>query len=228
MNTPITVKVCGITDPAAARAALEAGVDYLGLVFARSPRQVDPATAERLVEVVAADWIGVFVDPDPAGVVDAVERLGLHAVQLHGGESPETCRAIRLGCGRPVWKAIRWNLDPDRFDAYAEVADALLVDAARGDRFGGTGRTLPWERLASRLPDRPRRIPVVLAGGLDPDNVAAAIDAVDPDGVDASSRLERAPGQKDPDRVRRFVAAARAAGENRAGKTPPSARAGDR
>lgn len=228
MNAPLTVKVCGITDPGAARAAIDAGADYLGLVFARSPRRVDPVTAARLVETVAADWIGVFVDPDPEDVVDLAERLGLHGVQLHGDESPETCRSIRLTCGRPVWKAIRWNLEPARLEAYAEVADALLFDAARGERFGGTGRTLPWKRLASRLPGRPRRVPVFLAGGLDSDNVAAAVGAVDPDGVDASSRLEKAPGQKDPDRVRRFVAAARAAVESRPGKAPRGARAGDR
>lgn len=210
MDVPISVKVCGVTDPDAGRAAVDAGADYLGLVFARSPRRLTPLAAERLVEAVPAAWVGVFVDPDPDRVRQAADRLGLHAVQLHGSESPALCRAIRSGCRRPVWKALRWDAGSRAIEAYAGSCDALLLDAADGDRFGGTGRTVPWNRLAARLAARPRSIPVFLAGGLGPENVEEAIRAVDPDGVDASSRLERSPGRKDPDLVRRFVAAARA------------------
>lgn len=210
MDSPISVKVCGITDADAGRAAVDAGADYLGLVFARSPRRLTPNAAERLVEAVPAAWVGVFVDPDPDQLRQTAERLGLHAVQLHGSESPELCRAIRLACHRPVWKALRWDTGARTVEAYAASCDALLLDGTDGDRLGGTGRTLPWDRLAVRLAARPRRTPVFLAGGLGPENVDEAVRAVDPDGVDASSRLERTPGRKDPDLVRRFVAAARA------------------
>lgn len=203
------VKVCGITEPDVARAA--AGADRLGLVFAPSPRRVDEATAARLVRAVKAAWVGVFVDADVDRTLALAERLDLAAIQLHGSETPETCRRIRDGSGRPVWKAVRWDADPARVDAWAAEADALLVDAAEGDRFGGTGRALPWEDLADRWGRDRRPAPTILAGGLGPDNVARAIEALDPDGVDASSRLERAPGEKDPERVRAFVEAARAA-----------------
>lgn len=202
------VKVCGITEPDAARAA--AGADWLGLVLAPSPRRVDEATAAGLTAGIDAAWVGVFVDADPDEVAGVADRLGLAAVQLHGAETPDTCRRVREATGRPVWKAVRWDADPARLDAWAAEVDALLVDAAIGDRLGGTGRALPWEALAERWARDRRPAPTILAGGLGPDNVARAIEVVDPDGVDASSRLERAPGRKDPRLVRAYVEAARA------------------
>lgn len=209
VTEPLRVKVCGLTDAAAARAA--AGADRAGLVFAPSPRRVDADRAARLVADVAAAWVGVFVDPDPAAVVALADRLDLATVQLHGDETPETCRRIREATGREVWKAVRWDAHPDAVEAWAESVDAFLVDAGDGGRLGGTGRTLPWEELAERWARERRRIPMILAGGLDPDNVAEAVAIVDPDGVDASSRLEREPGRKDPGLVRAFVRAARSA-----------------
>lgn len=209
VNDTIRVKVCGIADDGSARAAAEAGADYLGLVFAASPRRVSPQEAERLVAAVPAAWVGVFVDPDPDIVVSLVDRLDLTAVQLHGGETPETCRRLRAAIGRPVWKAVPWDVAPTAVEAYATAVDLLLVDAAGGTRPGGTGRALPWEALAERLPAARRPLPIFLAGGLGPDNVSRAIEIVSPAGVDASSRLERAPGEKDPRLVRGFVSAAR-------------------
>ncbi|MDX1661879.1 MAG: phosphoribosylanthranilate isomerase [Gemmatimonadota bacterium] len=224
MHASLSVKVCGITEATAAHAAVDAGADYLGLVFAASRRQVDLEAARRLIDQVEARWVGVFVDPDLDRVAELVDRLGLHAVQLHGRESAGSCESLRIACGRPVWKALAWDADEVDVEAYAAATDALLFDTAAGDRLGGTGRTLPWERLAERLPGRPRRPPIFLAGGLGPDNVDRAVRTVDPDGVDASSRLERSPGRKDPDRVDRFVRAARAAersGPNRATAAAP-------
>lgn len=200
------IKVCGLVDPADAEVARDAGADRLGMVFAPSPRRVDPAHAATLVRRVPAAWVGVFVDPDPAAAADLAQTLGLAAIQLHGDESPETCRQMREAAGREVWKAVRWTGDPGALAAYDDAVDRLLLDPG-----AGTGARLPWEAIAARLSDRPRRRPLLVAGGLDADVVGEAIAALRPDGVDASSRLERTPGRKDPDRVRAFVAAARAA-----------------
>lgn len=204
-RTPL-VKVCGVTDAAPARAAVEAGADFLGLVFAPSPRRVTPARAQGLVDEVPAAWVGVFVDPDPDDVEDLVARVGLAAVQLHGAETPALCRAVRAATGRPVWKAIRWGGDATALEPWAGAADCLLLDSGAGG-----GRTLEWRSLARRLPLERRPAPLFLAGGLHAGNVAEAIAVVAPDGVDASSRLERAPGVKDLRRVRAFVEAARRA-----------------
>lgn len=205
------VKVCGVRRAAVARAALEAGADRLGLVFAPSPRRIDPDEAAALVRSVPSGWVGVFVDAPDGTVARRAEALDLAALQLHGTESPETCRGLGETTGRPVWKALPWTGDPGRLAEYADAVDAILLDAGGGKHPGGTGRTLPWDDIAARLaPDR-RAVPLILAGGLDAGNVARAIAACRPDGVDASSRLERTPGEKDPDRVRAFVDAARRA-----------------
>jgi len=205
------VKVCGVRSAAVARTALEAGADRLGLVFAPSPRRVDPDEAEALVRAVPSEWVGVFVDAPEETIARRAEALDLAALQLHGTESPERCRRLGETTGRPVWKALPWTLDLALFAEYAEAVDATLLDAVGGEHAGGSGRTLPWDDIAVSLaPDR-RSAPLILAGGLDGGNVARAVAVCRPDGVDASSRLERAPGEKDPDRVRAFVDAARRA-----------------
>lgn len=205
MTDGIEVKVCGITEVAAARAAVDAGADHLGLVFAPSVRRTTRDGAAALVEAVPASWVGVFRDPRIAELVRLIVDLDLAAVQLHGRESPEFCREAGEATGRPVWKALRWNGDPAKIEPYAGAADRVLLDAARG----GSGRTLPWTEIADRMPPGRRIAPIVLAGGLGPGNVARAIEVVSPDGVDASSRLESAPGRKDPEKVRAYVIAAR-------------------
>ncbi|MDX1622537.1 MAG: phosphoribosylanthranilate isomerase [Gemmatimonadota bacterium] len=202
------MKVCGISDPASARAAVEAGADYLGLVFAPSVRRVTPGQAARLVGDVEASWVGVFVDPRIAELERLAADLDLAALQLHGAESPELCREARRATGRPVWKAVPWSGGSARLEPWESAADAVLLDAGEAGR-GGTGDTLPWERLATRWPPARRTVPLVLAGGLGPGNVRRAIEVVAPDGVDASSRLEDAPGRKDPAKIRAFVRAAR-------------------
>ena len=202
------IKVCGITSEDAARAAVEAGADHLGIVLCASVRQVSPERAEELTRRVPAAWVGVFADASLEEMSDLVCRLDLTALQLHGRETPDICRAVRDSTGLPVWKAIGPTLR-GRSAGYRKVADALLLDAGKG----GSGKTLDWEAVGAEFPRSRRRIPLLVAGGLDAHNVALAIRSADPDGVDASSRLERAPGVKDPDRVRAFVLRARAAAE---------------
>lgn len=206
MSPTLLVKVCGITDSTTARVALAAGADFLGLVLAPSPRRMEPVRARALVREVPAAWVGVFVDP-AAGEVEALaDELGLAAIQLHGRETPAFCRALGRATGRPVWKAIRWRGEPAEMDPWAGMIERVLLDSGAGE-----GRALPWTEIAERLPPERRPAPLFLAGGLDPDNVAAAVAVVAPDGVDASSRLEASTGRKDPERIRAFVAAARAA-----------------
>lgn len=206
MSEPFRIKVCGLTSEESARAAVEAGADHLGLVLCPSVRRLAPERAADLVAQVPASWVGIFADAPLAEMRALASDLGLAALQLHGSETPDLCRAVRDATSLPVWKALGPDFQ-ERAREYDGAADALLLDAGRG----GTGRPLDWDRVAERFPRGSRGRPVLLAGGLDGDNVAAAIRAADPDGVDASSRLESAPGIKDPARVRAFVRAARAA-----------------
>lgn len=200
------IKICGITSEEAARAAVEAGVDHLGLILCPSPRRVTEERAAVLTRAVPAAWVGVFAHESPEAMARTARDLGLAAIQLHGEESPEECRAVRELAGVPVWKAVSAEGEEDE-EGYEASVDALLVDA----RGGGSGRTLDWTRVGERFPASRRIVPLLLAGGLSPENVARAIEEARPDGVDASSQLETSPGMKDPRRVAEFVRRAREA-----------------
>lgn len=194
------VKICGLTCADDVAAAVEAGADAVGFVFAASPRQVDAETARALIRalppfVVA---VGVFADEDPAVVDRTAERAGVDLVQLHGDEPPEHAARIR----RPVLKRFRAGADLDRDALRRELArwpgPGFLLDPGRG-----AGRTFPWERAAG-LPGR-----LVLAGGLTPDNVGRAVRAARPWAVDVCSGVESRPGRKSPAELVRFVRAVR-------------------
>jgi phosphoribosylanthranilate isomerase len=205
----VIVKVCGVRTPEIAEAAIEAGADWLGLVLVpASPRHVDDAAARVLVDAVRgrADLVGVMVDATPAECDEAAQRYRLAAVQLHGQVTLSTAARVTV----PVIRAI--NVDgAAQALTRAWWPDCLvLLDAApssSGALPGGTGARVD-EAVAAAL-SRHRR--VILAGGLTPENVAEAIAAVRPHGVDASSGLESAPGVKDAARVVAFVRAARSA-----------------
>lgn len=210
----LRVKICGLGRRADVEAAAEAGADYAGLVLAESPRRLAPAEAAELAGAARAAGllpVGVFVDrpvPEVAGLAD---RLGLAAVQLHGDEDPAACASLRSE-GTEVWKAIRPRNREELerlVDRYAAHADALLVEGWSPEAAGGTGTGFPHEWLAGDA--RPAGLRIVLAGGLDPENVGGAVQGVRPDVVDVSSGVESAPGRKDPGRIRAFVRAARAA-----------------
>jgi phosphoribosylanthranilate isomerase len=201
------IKVCGITNLVDALAAVEAGADALGFNFyRRSPRYIAPDAARRIIEQLpsAVMSVGVFVNErEPEEVARISDSARLTAVQLHGDESPEYCYALR---GRFVIKALSVSdeFEPARAKDYD--TDAILLDAYARDARGGTGRIVDWE-VARRVRELVPQL--FLAGGLSPENVAEAIAAVDPYAVDACSSLESAPGRKDAERVRSFVAAAR-------------------
>jgi phosphoribosylanthranilate isomerase len=203
------VKVCGVRTPDVAEAAVDAGADLIGLVFAeRSPRHVDAAAADAVREAVAgrADLVGVLVEPT-ADLCDRVaERHRLAAVQVHGRVDPR----LAAQAGVPVIRALNVSSAAQAYTDPWWPAALVVLDAAparAGDLPGGTGRRLPLDWAAEVA----RHRPVILAGGLGPNGVADAIAAVRPRGVDASSGLETAPGVKNPDLVRAYVRTARAA-----------------
>jgi phosphoribosylanthranilate isomerase len=200
------IKVCGLTTPEDARAAALAGASAIGMVFwPGSPRAVDIATARAIVAALPAGVpaIGVFVNQPVAEINDAVQKAGLFGVQLHGDEPLDVIAQIK----RPVIRSVSLQ-SAARLDAVPSHVTVLL-DAHDPERRGGTGRTIDWT-AARAIADRR---PVVLAGGLTPDNVTAAITAVRPYAVDVSSGVEASPGVKDHDLLVAFVDAVRRAGQ---------------
>ena len=195
------VKICGVTRPEHARAAAEAGADAVGLVFyGPSPRHV---TLARAREVCAAlpplvSVVGLFVNPEPHDIETVVDGLPVDLLQFHGEEPPELC----AGAGKPYVKAVRVRSGEDIVEAAARYPDAraLLLDAHHDVLWGGTGARFDWDVV----PDDVGR-PIVLAGGLTPDNVAEAIRRVRPFAVDVSGGVESAPGEKDARSIERFM-----------------------
>jgi phosphoribosylanthranilate isomerase len=210
------IKICGLSTPETLDAALEAGADMVGLVsFPRSPRHVSLDVGAALSRRAAgrAIRVALVVNATDADLDALVSALDPDLIQLHGAESPQRVADIRARYGRPVMKAVgvAREADLDAARAFAEVADRILFDAkpppGPGGLPGGNGLAFDW-RLVAGL-DLPR--PFMLSGGLDPENVAQAIRLTGVRGVDVSSGVESAPGQKDPGRIAAFTKAARAA-----------------
>jgi phosphoribosylanthranilate isomerase len=212
---PILIKICGLRTPEALDAALDAGADMVGFVFfPPSPRHLGYEAAKLLGERVngRAKKVALSVDATDAEIGQVVAALKPDMLQLHGRETPERLATVRSRFGLPVMKAIpveqRADLSPVR--QYAQFADRILFDARAprdATRPGGLGKTFDW-RLLENLAIG---VPFMLSGGLDAQNVAEAIAITCADGVDVSSGVERAAGDKDPDKIREFVRAARAA-----------------
>lgn len=204
----LKVKICGLTNLDDALAAAEAGADAVGFVlYRKSPRSVDPSTVRMIVRALPPFVVpvGVFVNESADRVRHTMDVCGLTLAQLHGDESSAYCEQV----GRPILKAIRMK---DRISALAVAeyqgrADVrgFVVDACSDHAYGGTGSLADWN-LAAEIA---KTCMVLLAGGLTPENVADAIKAVRPYGVDVSSGVEASPGKKDHGRLRAFVQAAR-------------------
>ncbi len=203
------VKVCGLASAADAAEAVRAGADALGVILAESPRQVTLTEAEEIFAGIPpfVARVGVFVDAPSDYVERAVARLGLAAVQFHGCETPASCAKAPA----PVIKALRVGpgFDFGEAEPYRDKVTAILLDTLVEGTDGGTGRVFPWEEV-SPLPDW---TPVVVAGGLNPVNVGAAIKVLRPYGVDVSSGVEERLRQKDRSRLHAFVAAVKTADE---------------
>ena len=201
------VKICGITNLEDAQACVEAGADALGFNFyAPSPRYIEPKAARQITAQLPADvlTVGVFVNGEtPEIVAQIATDAGVSALQLHGDESPDYCRALSDRFVIKVLPVSR-GFKPERAIDYQ--VQAIMLDALDREARGGTGRVIDWSVARQTAALVPR---LFLAGGLSPENVAEAITAVEPYGVDACSALEISPGKKDPERVRAFLQAAR-------------------
>lgn len=211
----LLVKICGLKTPDALDAALEAGADLVGFVFFEpSPRHVSYEAARVLGARVKgrASKVALTVNADDATFERIVAELEPDMLQLHGQESPEQVRVLKKKFDLPVMKAIPVETAGDlgAIAMYEKVADRLLFDARAprdATRPGGLGKSFDWTLLRHLDPG----IPYMLSGGLDADNVAEALRITRAPGVDVSSGVERAPGEKDPDKIRAFVRAARTA-----------------
>ncbi len=203
----LCVKICGVTRPGDVESAVAAGADAVGFVlYERSPRFVPLERLRELTALVPPGVlrVGVVVNAPLQRVLRAAAAGGLDVIQFHGDESD----ALLVGfAAARVWRAVRLESGANVETAARCPAERLVVDAGDGALRGGTGKVCDWS-LAAELA---RRRPVLLAGGLTPANVAGAVRQVRPWGVDVSSGVEAAPGVKDSDLVREFVAAARAA-----------------
>lgn len=207
------IKICGLTRVDEAQSAAQLGADWLGLNFhATSPRSIDEATAEAIVAGLPATTqpVGLFVNRPPAEVAAIAARLGLSIVQLHGDEPPEDLaelgqfqiiRAFRLA---DLASLARMEAYLERAERLGSTPYAVLVDAYAAGARGGTGKAIAAD-LIDQLPRLPR---LILAGGLNPENVAERVARVRPWMVDVSSGVESAPGRKDPERVAAFIRAA--------------------
>ncbi len=195
------IKFCGMTRAEDAEYAVALGARYIGVVFADSPRQL---TDERAREVFGkiplnVSRVGVFGDTKPEQIAARAEMLGLDVVQLHGDPKPRTIARVRKRWHGQVWAVQRISDTlPDSARDLFEAADGVVLDARVPGQLGGTGVELPWEDLRDRVNlFRPPRAKLVLAGGLTPENVARAINALTPEVVDVSSGVELMVGIKD-------------------------------
>ena len=214
------IKICGIRDLAHALAAVEAGADFIGLVFAPGKRQVSPAQAREIASAVkkssnAAKVVGVFVNAPIFQTNEIADLCALDVVQLSGDESWEHCRKIV----NPVIKAIRIDRQSPE-ELYSELSAAselltgrrfiTLLDSRVEGKYGGTGESFDWNLLQEVA----KRFPIIIAGGLDPENVVRLMERVSPWGVDVSSGVETG-GVKDIAKIKAFIEAVRKADEKR-------------
>lgn len=202
------VKICGITNLNDALQAIDAGADALGFVFYdKSPRYVSPKVANEIVAQLPPFVVpvGLFVDAESALITEVTQACSRWVVQFHGDESPEECDAHKV----PYYKALRMK---PAMDVAAEAnrypkSLAILLDAYKPGVPGGTGETFDWAAIPSDLPK-----PLILAGGLTPDNVELAVESVQPYAVDVSGGVEQAKGIKNPQKVVQFINGAKCRG----------------
>jgi phosphoribosylanthranilate isomerase len=210
----VGIKFCGLTRVEDAATAIALGSDFLGVIFAGGPRNRTPEQAAEILR--AADHgrrVGVFGSPHAAELRAYMTAVPLSVAQLHGDASPKAVMAARAIGADEVW-AVLPVVDGVLGEHAAELfqcADAVVLDTRAANGLGGTGRSFDWEAVAQSLDGVERRARLVLAGGLNPDNVARAVQTLHPDIVDVSSGVESAPGVKDPILMRRFVEAVRSA-----------------
>ena len=218
------IKICATTNLDDALASIDAGADALGFILTDSKRQIAPAAAAKIIAALppAVEKIGVVVNETPQTLAQLANDIGLTGLQLQGDEPPAQLPEFRRALGlRKLIKTLQARellADPALLDTYlAQRAsfDAILLDSGSPTDRGGTGQTFDWSAtlpLVERL--KSADVPVIIAGGLSPANVAEAVRLFDPCGVDVVSGVELSSGRKDPAKLRAFVAAARAAAQH--------------
>src|SRR5262245_1679026 len=212
---PLSIKICGLKTPQALDVALDSGADLVGFVFfAPSPRHLGLEAARTLGQRVQdrAGKVALTVDANDDTLLDIISALKPNMLQLHGNETPERVVAVRTRFGLPVMKAlpVAERKDLSSVRQYAQVADRLIFDARPpkdATRPGGLGKAFDW----TLLKDINIGVPFMLSGGLDAGNIVEALRTTRAPGVDVSSGVERAPGEKDPEKIRAFIRAARVA-----------------
>ncbi len=205
----VAVKICGLTRVGEALACAEAGARALGCVFyPKSPRYVSLEQARKIRSALPSEvaCVGVYVDADFDFIMERVERCGIDRVQLHGRETPEEVERLQKA-GVYVIKALFSNREPGFEESCRYPANAFLVECAGGPLPGGNAMAWDWGEARTIA----RKAPLIVAGGLDPENVARCIEQARPDAVDVSSGVEGQPGRKDLAKVRRFLEAVRSA-----------------
>jgi phosphoribosylanthranilate isomerase len=219
------VKICANTNAEDVLEAVARGADAVGFVFAPSKRQVNAAQVARITRQMTpgVERVGVFADQDVEAIAAAVHEAGLDAVQLHGGVNPELAVALRarLGSGVSIIHTVPWTVGEDDASERAvreqlqllqdfASADRVLLDAKVGAASGGLGISFDWDRAKPVLADFPT-LRVIVAGGLRPENVGAAVRTLRPFGVDVASGVESTPGKKDSSKLKSFIENARTA-----------------
>lgn len=206
----VKVKICGLTSIADGLAAAEAGADLIGLMFAeKSPRLISIETAAEISRALPPFVlrVGVFVNPSEDLVMEAIAKCGLNLLQFHGDETPEFCTQF----GVMSLKAFRIRDESSLAELPKFPTDAYLLDAYSASGLGGTGEKFNWDLAVTA---KQFGKPIFLAGGLTPENVAAAVQQVQPFAVDVSSGVESAPGKKDAAKVKAFIQAVRGVNVN--------------
>ena len=213
IQSPTRVKICGLTSPEAIKGAAQAGATYGGLVFyEKSPRHLSLAKAREVALAAPPGFakVALVVNPQDAFLEEMLSQVPIDILQLHGAEQPQRVQQIKQSTGLPIMKAlgIATAQDLHEIDRYAEICDQLLIDAKPAPEAklpGGNGLAFDWQLLENHT----WKIPWMLAGGLTPENVAQAIRVTQARQIDVSSGVESAPGLKDMDKMRNFVAQAR-------------------
>lgn len=198
MHSRTRIKVCGITSAEDAKEAIRVGVDAIGFIFAeKSPRYITPEKAKEIVTELPpfVHFVGVFVDKDPVEIEEIIEYCDLSYVQLHGNEDPEYCHKLsQAATPCRVIKAFRVSsaTEAEEFAAYEDSVTGFILDTYVKGQEGGTGQPFDWSIIESLN----LKLPVILAGGLGPENIAEAIKRVKPFAVDVNSGVEESPGKK--------------------------------
>jgi len=221
------IKMCGTTNLADAEVCVEAGVDALGFIFAESPREITPAKAGEISRVLPPhiERIGVFVNEPTEKVLNIVREASLTGVQLHGDESPAYVKQLLRMAGELPLRIIKTipadfgrNMGLGYFDGGEAFVDAVMVDSGSVQMRGGTGQVFDWLRTGDFIMWLEQRSKLIVAGGLNPQNVSAAVSLFHPYGVDVVTGVEAKHGKKDPDKIRAFIAAVRTAEKTRSAR----------